>query len=255
MMIYEVLLTTRGAITLYHDQTGRQSSLGLCPTILRVSRQIYKESLWLLYEHNVFLIGLTTPINEVPIRMANDPADGSEQWHQLPGLPDIREPDLFRIRDYSTGEDLQGLVYPHCFRRFRHIGLVAAGDAIRGLQSDSPYYSETYYLVIDILKCLVADDGFDWTIGAAPEPIYAEADEENGVFVIQESEKPLSQQKSLDFVLLRHEAITISRDSICFEEIDIMADLLAEVGRKRDLVAQNMIECLRDVEQRRKGEK
>lgn len=238
LIIYIELLTTIGAITLYHDQRGRESSLGLCPTILRVSRQIYNESVWLLYERNVFLIGLTTEINEICIRVADDPLRQS-RWHQRAGLPTPRKPDLLRIRDYSTGED-QGLVYPHCFRRFRHIGLVTAGDAVIGLKFDTPFYSDTYSLVIDILKCLVADDGFDWMLGAS-ESSYAGPEEEK--------QKPLSQQKSLDFVLLRHERITTPRPSSNFEEMDIMANLLAEVGRKRDLVTQNMVECMRNVQQ------
>lgn len=283
LIIYIELLTTTGAITLYHDQTGRQSSLDLCPTILRVSRQIYKESVWLLYERNVFLISLTTPISEDLIRIpaANNPSDPSLdpfgphqcQWHQRIGLPPIREPDLLRIRDHFTGEE-EGLIYPHCFRRFLHIGLVTAGDSIRGLQLDTPYYSGTYRLVIDILSCLVADDGFDWTLGGGAasesESIYdthaveeeeAEGEREKGKgkgkggTAQKAEEMPLSlvQRKSLDFVLLRQEAFTISRYSTSFEEIDILANLLAEVGRKRDLYTQNMVECMQDIEQRRKG--
>lgn len=288
LIIYMELLTTAGAITLYHDETGRQSSLDLCPTILRVSRQIYKESVWLLYERNVFLISLTTPISEDLIRMpaANNPSGPSLdpfgphqcQWQQRIGLPPIREPDLLRIRDHFTGEE-EGLIYPHCFRRFLHIGLVTAGDSIRGLQLDTPFYSETYRLVTDILSCLVADDGFDWTLGGGAalesESIYdthaveeeeeeeAEGEREKGKgkggtaqkAEAKAEEMPLSlvQQKSLDFVLLRHEAITESRYSTSFEEIDILANLLAEVGRKRDLYTQNMIECMQDIEQCRKG--
>lgn len=101
--------------------------------------------------------------------------------------------------------------------------------------------------MIDILKCLVADDGFDWTLGTS-ESSYAEAEGETRV---HEAKMPLSQQKSLDFVLLRHEEITSSRQSSSFEEMDILANLLAEVGRKRDLVTQNMVECMRNVELRK----
>lgn len=238
------LLTITGAITLYHNQTGRESSLGLCPVILRVSRQIYNESVWLLYEHNVFVIGLTTEISEIRSLTTNH-SSGQSRWHQRYGLPTPRKPDLLRIRNCSTGED-QGLIYPHCFRRFRHIGLVTAGDAIRGLKFDKPFDSGTYHLVIDILKCLVADDGFDWTLGAS-ESSYAETEEKR----VHEAKMPLSQQKSLDFVLLRYEIITSSRKSISFEEIDILANLLAEVGRKRDVVTQNMVECMRNVEDRK----
>lgn len=188
-----------------------------------------------MYERNVFLIGLTTEINEICIRIPNDPLQRS-RWYQRADIPTPRIPDLLRIRDYSTGED-HGLVYPHCFRRFRHIGLVTAGDAVRGLRFDTPFYSDTYGLVIDILKCLVAEDGFDWALGASG-------------WSYEEKQKPLSQQKSLDFVLLRHEKITIPRLSSDFEEMDLMANLLAEVGRKRDLVTQNMVECMRIVQQR-----
>lgn len=92
----------------------------------------------------------------------------------------------------------------------------------------------------------MADDGFDWTLRAS-ESSSAEAEGEKRV---HEAKMPLSQQKSLDFVLLRHEEITSSRQTR-FEEMDIMANLLAEVGRKRDLVTQNMVECMRNVEHRK----
>lgn len=87
----------------------------------------------------------------------------------------------------------------------------------------------------------MADNGFDWTLGASG---WSSAEPED------EKKKPLSQQKSLDFVLLRHEKITTPRQSSNFEEMDIMANLLAGVGRKRDLVGQNMVECMRNVEDR-----
>lgn len=243
MEIYLELLTTAGAITLYHDQTGREPSLGLCPAFLRVSRQVYNESAWLLYERNGFLISLTTEIDKRCISSSR--RRQNRQYRQRDGLPTPRKPDLFRIKDDSTGEE-RGLIYPHCFRRFRHIGLVTAGDAVRGLKLNMPFFSNTYKLIIDILGCLAARDGFDWTLGTS-EP--SDAGPEMEKQAEKEAAKPPSHQKSLDFVMLRHEMITDLRPSCDFKEMDKMANLLAEVKRKRDLVAKNMDVCMQSVAQ------
>lgn len=241
LMIYRELLTTTSAITLYHDQTGRDPSLGLCPTILRVSRQIYNESVWLLYEYNVFIISLTTEIVQTCGHYYSPPSE--HQWHQRAGLPTPRKPDIFRIKDDSTGEE-QGLIYPHCIRRCRHMSIVTAGDAVRGLKQVMPFFSDTYDLIIRILECLAADDGFEWALGAF-EPSFAKPEREKRA---QEANEPLPHRKTLDFVLLRHEKITTSNFSCKLEEMNIMANLLVEVERKRDVASQNMNECMRDVE-------
>lgn len=230
MKIYAGLLTTPGAITLYHDQTGRQPSLDLCPAILRVSRQVYNESAWILYERNGFLISLTTEIDTVRTTPAG--YRGIPQFTQRPGLPAPRKADLFRVRDDSTGEE-QGLIYPHCFRRLRHIGIVTAGDAVRGLVQNNPYFGDTYQLIIDILECLITGDGFHWTLGAFG-PTYAE--HANGA-------------ESLDFVLLRNEKILRLRDTCHFKEMDKLVNLLAQVKRKREVGTRYLKECMEGVVQ------
>ena len=231
MKIYVELLTTPAAITLYHDQTGRQSPLDLCPAILRVSRQVYNESAWVLYERNGFLISLTTEIDLIrssPYR----PGEIRTPLCQRPGLPAPRKADLFRIRDDSTGEE-GGLIYPHCFRRLRHIGLVTAGDAVRGLIRDNPNFGDTYRLIVSILECLATGDGLHWTLGPF-EPTYAE--HANGA-------------ESFDFVLLRHKKILRLRDTCHFAEMDKLVILLAQVKRKRDVRTRNLKECMEGVVQ------
>lgn len=230
MKIYLELLTIPGAIILYHDQTGRESSLDLCPAILRVSRQVYNESAWILYERNGFLISLTTEIDL--IRPSPYHSGEISQYCQRPGLPIPRKADLFRIRDDSTGEE-QGLIYPHCFRRLRHIGLVTAGDAVRGLVRNNPIFGDTYRLIVDILKCLISGDGLHWTLGPF-EPTYAEL---------------AKGAESFDFVLLRHKKILRLRDICHFEEMDKMVDLIAQVENKREVGTRYLKECMEDVVQ------
>lgn len=242
-MIYRELLTKNSAITLYHDLTGRDSSLGLCPTILRVSRQVYSKSAWLLYENNAFLINLTTEIDQRCMRASSHPS-GDRLYHQRPGLPTPREADLLRIRDDSTGE-VKGLIYPHCLRRIHYLGLVTAGDAVRGLQPTSPFFSDTYELILDILKCLLADDDFDWTLGSL-ESSNAESEREKRA---QEVRKSPFHEKSLVFVLLRRERITLPRSFDDYKEMDTLADRLSQMKRKRVLLTENMDECMRNVQQ------
>lgn len=238
-VIYSELLIVRGRpITLYDDQTGREPSPGLCPAILRVSRQIYKESTWILYDCNAFLLKLTTEFN----LHKTCPCPVGHHIYQRPGLPTPPIDDLFRIKNNSTGEE-QGIIYPHCFRRLRHIGLVTAGDAVRGVMQTAPHFSAAYRLIIAILECLAAPGDFDWALGAL-EQNHAEAEMMKKPASTQAETLP-SRSKSLDFVMLHPELVTSSsRNYTELCKMDKMTNLLAEVESVRDVCSKDMDVCM-----------
>lgn len=62
--IHEELLNTICPTTLFYNQNPRDFSLDLSPATLRVSRQIYTESVWILYEPNAFLISVETEFRQ-----------------------------------------------------------------------------------------------------------------------------------------------------------------------------------------------
>ncbi len=160
LQIYEELLTTAKPQTFYRNWKiqkgmGLGHPFNLHPAILRVNRQIHAESAWILYEHNVFQIYLSKMIFR------------GFDFEAFLADPDIPDPGpLFRTDSVTdSGGPLtphKGLIYPHCLRRLHHIEIVTSGSSIllpRGIGGG--YFTEIWGLIIDIWRCIVADDDND----------------------------------------------------------------------------------------------
>ncbi len=148
LKIYQELLTTAEPQTLYHNWS-LDCPRNIHPVILRVNRQIYAESAWILYEHNVFQIDLSTP--SVIMRRVVDWYDNALR---------LTTP-LFRVVDPS-GEPLgyEGRIYPHCLRRLHHIELFVTGTSAEGGCMEG-YLTPYFYLMVEILRRIVAEDEED----------------------------------------------------------------------------------------------
>lgn len=121
--------------TLYHDRHGRDSSFNIHPSILRVNRHINAEATSLLYDHNIFKIDIAT---RVVIKCTR----GLYPDHRN------REP-LFR-------DDVdQGLIYPQCLSRLRHLEIKTSLGAVLGSRRGGCYFSHIGTLLLKILQSLV----------------------------------------------------------------------------------------------------
>lgn len=175
---------------LYHDQTGRQPSLRLCsiaskpPGLQRVCMALVCTNATLSSSASRQKSIKNAGALYFPLMHA----DGTKRS----GLPAPRKPDIFHIRDDSTGEE-QGPSIRTVSADYTTFGIVTAGDAVRGLKEYVPYFSDTGGLVISILECLVADDGLEWTLRAF-EPSFAAPEREKRA---QEANEPSGSPKIL----------------------------------------------------------
>lgn len=187
LKIYEQLLSpeTERVYTLYHDRIGQASSgrgrrkreyrisgntlSRIDPTVLRVNQQIYSEAVSILYESNEYRIYLATPVclqctgGNYPDGMA-DPADlfrndtnGSAK--KISGAEASSSESLNECLDFTEQpERLKvGIIYPHCFRRLRHINLTSARHAIWGDSEGGDYFSHIGEAIWKILKVLAEE--------------------------------------------------------------------------------------------------
>lgn len=127
--------------TLYHDRHGRDSSFNIHPSILCVNRHINAEATSLLYDHNVFKIDIA---NRVVIKC-------------MPGLyPDHRNREpLFRYDVAPKRSSHQGLIYPQCLSRLRHLEIKTSLGAVLGSRRGGCYFSHIGNLLLKILQSLV----------------------------------------------------------------------------------------------------
>ena len=150
--IYSELLNPdpeRGHI-LYHDRRGRPVSLNLHPEILRTNKQIYAEAVDILYNSNHLKLDLKTAVR-----------------HQCTGgfyRDGFKDPQpLFRgeppYNGFESPVSPQGLIFPHCLQRVRHLELTFASNSVwavgRGHRVFKVVFSHVAELVFEILNCLV----------------------------------------------------------------------------------------------------
>lgn len=192
--IYEQLLSPAPdhVYTLYHDRLGRdalssrepyercrRSKQGyaisgdtICcidPAILRVNQQIYSEAVSILYENNKYRIYLATPVcsqctgGNYPDDLV-DPADlfrsDTNKIVKIVSGADASSPES-PIECLDSKEQLEplkaGIIYPHCFRRLRHINLISARHAIWGDSQGGHYFSHIGSTIWKILGVLAEE--------------------------------------------------------------------------------------------------
>lgn len=91
---------------------------------LRLSRQAYNESVWLLYVRTQPFSRQSHDRNQqkVQARFTSPSCTRMVLYcTKRSGLPAPRKPDIFPYQRRFYGEKEQSLIYPHCFRRLRHI--------------------------------------------------------------------------------------------------------------------------------------
>lgn len=122
--------------TLYHDRYGRDSSFNIHPSILRVNRQINAEATSLLYDHNVFKIDIAT---RVVIKCKRG----------------LYLTELFRDDVAPNWSSHQGLIYPQCLSRLRHLEIQTSLGAVLGSRRGGCYFSHIGNLLLKILQNLI----------------------------------------------------------------------------------------------------
>ena len=137
--VYEFLLCPNidGKYILYHDRLGRKSS-GVDPGILRVCRRIYDEAVNILYDRNIFVLELATP---VVFRNA-----GGKY------LDNFEDPPPLLHKEGQVG-----VITPSRLQRLRHIHLIISHSAIWGHSDHQHYFSHTGELILAILQHLIDD--------------------------------------------------------------------------------------------------
>ena len=129
---------------LYHDRYGRRKSFNIHPSILRVNRQIYAESVSFLYDHNIFKIFLAT-------RVVKQCTGGQYPDH-------IPEPQsLFRCHPTPHTRS-QGLIYSDCLARMRHLEIEIAMTSVWGSTRWGYYLSHIGLLILKILESLAEQE-------------------------------------------------------------------------------------------------
>ncbi|KAK3170647.1 hypothetical protein OEA41_002728 [Lepraria neglecta] len=170
--IFEELLCPHpGRIyTLYNDRQGREASFNIDPTILRVNKQIYSESVSLLYNSNVFEINLTTPVvfqwsgGNYPDRIPDPPPlfrndDGSVFRGTTRGGGRVKQSPARKERLNAPEEAMnQEGIYPYCFQRLRHIRLLTSRDAVWGDTGGGYFFSHTGELIMRMLSELSREE-------------------------------------------------------------------------------------------------
>ncbi|MCJ1275411.1 hypothetical protein MMC21_003214 [Puttea exsequens] len=146
------------AFELYHDMRGRGQSLNAHPLILTVSRQIYEEAWPLLYEKRVFDISLTSESVDVDQRAGDYYPDSCQN---APALFRYDETNMNACHPGGSQGPLvggQGVIYPHCLPRFRHVRLSLSRGAIwgkDGINGRVDYFSHIGRMVMKILDLLL----------------------------------------------------------------------------------------------------
>ncbi|KAI4162978.1 MAG: hypothetical protein LQ342_003489 [Letrouitia transgressa] len=137
---------------LYHDRRGRPLSFNIYPEILRTNKQICAEASDILYNSNVFKLYLKTAVR-----------------HQCTGgfyRDGFQDPQpLFRREPPYNGFESpispQGLIFPRCLRRIRHLELVFASNSVwatgRGHPVFKVIFSHVAELVFEVLNCLIEE--------------------------------------------------------------------------------------------------
>lgn len=138
---------------LYHDRRG--SSLDLTFSILLVNRQIHLEALPLLYNTPIYELYLATPVvSQCGGGYYPDRGEIEQEPPALFGTPKV--PRLLKICGPDHSEP-GGLIYPHCFRKLRHIKIITSKDAIFGASMCGPYFSHIGELILQILRHLAKE--------------------------------------------------------------------------------------------------
>ena len=140
---------------LYHDRRGREKYLHIDPTILRINKQIYDEGLPLLYDNNIFGVYLVT--SGAWQCTGGSYPDGLEYPRGL-FRKDSNVVHIEQSREQTGQSDSEagGLIYPHCFRRMRHLKIVTSCPALFMSQRDwnGASWSHTGDLLLRILYLL-----------------------------------------------------------------------------------------------------
>jgi len=161
LKIYQMLLCPdpHKVYTLYHDRHGRGDAFSVHPAILRVNRQLHSEAVSLLYNSNLFEIYLATGVMETTSLM--------DHWRggKSAGLVKdhtklLRKPlneETRKEGQISLDTGVEGIIYPHCLQRIRHLSLVTSRSAMIGWDAgsiDDPYVTQTGELILEILRYL-----------------------------------------------------------------------------------------------------
>ena len=228
-MIYIELLCPNPRTTklLYHDRKARLPSLDLYPQILRLNKQIYHEAYSYLY-NNQFELQLLSPI-------PHSCMGSSYRKHPDPenGQPRVRgetliAPPLFRSdpasvwlphRDGRIAPD--GLMYPRCFKRLRHIEIKVSINSVLASCRSGFRFSFTGDLLLDILCLLISEDTYSETRTGAAR------------VVIVKNDSPLWCLAS------RTEGERAARGEICWQhKMNELLELMRELKTKRILLIE-----------------
>lgn len=158
--IYEDLLSPNPheSHILYHDRIGRSLSFNIFPSILRASTQIYSEAVGILYGRNTFKIQLTTPPGHLICEdyYEDGPLEPISLFRQ--DLTPCDEMPGQWTGDFDSIAAVNGVIYPHCFRRIRKLELVTSHDALWSQKATSEYrLTDAGELLHEILRILIAD--------------------------------------------------------------------------------------------------
>jgi hypothetical protein len=180
LIIYEQLLSPepRNVYTLYHDRfrrdafPGKKSTERRCrdwrkivfppvdtallrairsfePMILQVNRQIHSEAIPILYENNRYRIYLATPLG-----LRDTVSDYPHYLAVYEGLFRTDTDEIVLDPEQHPGSSRARMIYPHCFRRLRHINLISARDVIWLILDDGYYFSQVGETIWKILQVL-----------------------------------------------------------------------------------------------------
>lgn len=161
--VYQELLAPNPAkpAVLYHDRYGRGRSLSFHHAIICANKQIYAESLPILYEFNTFSIHLATSVviqctgGYYPDQIADpDPLVRSDvhPWREASCKRSWRN-----NYDQEEARYPFGVIYPECLRCLRHIELFTSPSAIWASAMGGEFFSFTGDLIIKVLEILAAD--------------------------------------------------------------------------------------------------
>lgn len=159
--VYEELLCPEPArpLTLWHDRNGRQGSLNLHPSILRVNKQTHCEAASLLYDNNIFEINLTAPVcqtqraNYIDGRRDPPPLFRKDAMSADPWLEEIPATDPPHFL-----QNHKGVIYTQSFQRLRHIKIKTKTTAVWAWTTREsggrPFFTRTGELIIRTLQLL-----------------------------------------------------------------------------------------------------
>ena len=161
--IYQELLCPNPTepVRLYHDRQGKCAPKQIDASILQTNKQIYSETVDVLYGSNVFEISLaTTVLHQCNRSRYADSLKDPPALIRKPSTPeaskaiatsDLSLPEKKYRHDHAQRDHHPGIIDPACLQRMRHIRLTTSRGAIWAQGRHGYYFSHTGEAILEIL--------------------------------------------------------------------------------------------------------